>query len=150
RIRTAHLWAERLDFCAIDCQTYLGAWPAAKQTANLVQQPDEAMRATLTFQGVGHIEPFKTLSPTGCFTTRPHEEFVTDELLHPPVIHEAAHVFMHATPPNSDVGGKRGFFNSWFHEAFAHWIEINRFGKQRTFCFHEVANPKDPWRLADW
>jgi hypothetical protein len=146
RVRIAHLWAERLHFTAIDCQTYLGSYPAQKQTGNIVVGPDEAMRTTLTFQGIGHSQPYKTLAPAGCFTTRPHEEFVTDELLHPHVVHNAAHVLLHATGPMT----QEGFFNSWFHEAFAHWIEMNRFEKQRTFCWHEVANPKDPWKLADW
>jgi hypothetical protein len=145
RVRIAHLWADRLEDTSTFAAKVLGKTPAQKQTANLVTTADEAMRTTLTLQGVGHAEPFKTMAPAGIFTTRPHEEFINDDLFHPHVVHNAAHVIMHATGAQSPQ-----FFTSWFHEAFAHWVEIEKFKQQRTFCYHEVGNKKDPWLLADW
>jgi hypothetical protein len=103
------------------------------------------MRTTLTTQKVGHTQPFKTFGPLGIFTTRPHEEFIADEFFHPHVVHTASHLLLHATH-----AAPVEFMQSWFHEAFSHWVEIARFKKQTTYCFHEVGKKKDPWLLADW
>jgi hypothetical protein len=144
RVRSAHLWAERLEDTAVFVQKVLGKFPGAKQTANIVNNGEEMMRVTLTTQGVGKNRPFKTFSPNGIFTTGPHDEFINDENLHPHVVHTATHILMHATHASPSE-----FMNSWFHEAFAHWVEYEKFKQQRTFCWQEVANQKDPWILAD-
>lgn len=145
RVRTAHLWAERLEDTATFISKVLGKYPAAKQTANLVSNPDEMMRTTLTVQGIGKNKPFKTFGPAGIFTTGPHEEFINDENLHPHFVHTATHILMHATH-----AAPTEFMNSWFHEAFAHWVEYEKFKQQRTFCWQEVQNQKDPWIMGDW
>jgi hypothetical protein len=145
RVRTAHLWADRLEDTATFCQKVLGKYPGQKQAANLVNNADEMMRTTLTVQGVGKNRPFKTFGPAGVFTTGPHDEFINDETMHPHVVHTAAHILLHSTHSSP-----MEFMNSWFHEAFAHWVEFEKFKQQRTFCWQEVANAKDPWILSDW
>jgi hypothetical protein len=147
RVRAAHLWAERLEETATFVQKILGSYTAQKQSACLVTNEDEMMRTTLTVQGQGQKRSYKTFgNPLGIFTTAPYDEFISDELFHPHVVHSAAHILLHATHATTPVE----FMSTWVHEAFAHWVEIERFGKQATFCNEEVAQANNPWRLANW
>ena len=98
RVKAAHLWADRLEDTATFVQKILGSYPAAKQTCCIVINQDEMMRTTLTVQGVGQKQTYKTFgNPSGIFTTYPEEEFTTDELFHPHVVHSAVHILLHAT-----------------------------------------------------
>ena len=47
------------------------------------------MRTTLTVQGSARTRPYKTFGARRHLHDAPHEEFVTDELFHPHVVHSA-------------------------------------------------------------
>ncbi len=144
RDRMAHLFIERIEIATVRFQQVTGVLPVNKQTAILVVSSQENMKATITQAGVGQKMPYKLLSHQGLFTTYPHEDFLKDENFHPHVIHNATHLLTHACitqPPD---------LCPWFHEAMSHWIEIDLFGRQTTFCSQEVKNKKDAWELSNW
>jgi hypothetical protein len=154
RTRAAHLYAERIETATARLEEVLGALPAQKQTAYMLSSGDEKMRTSLVKQGVGQRDmTFKTLSDACLFTTRPRratgaseDDTSDDKGFHQHVIHTATHSIGHATH------GQKFSLDCapWFMEALAHFMEMEIFKRQATFCFREVSNNKDRWRDGDW
>ena len=151
RSRAAHLMAERLEKMTLKLEEILGG-KSPKHEAFLVWTAEEMMRTTLSQQGIGQTNlPFKTYGNTGKFTVRPLPGgggsdlgTKTDENFHPHLLHTGAHLV------TQSVHGYVQQFAPWIDEPISHWIEIEGFKKQATFCFREVNNNKDPWRSNDW
>jgi hypothetical protein len=153
RSRATHLFAERLENCSIKLEGVLGV-PAGKHEAFLVWTQDEQMRTTLETQGRGvNNFTFKLYNTAGRFTTRPMPGMGgsdlgtrTDEGLHAHVLHTGTHMVLQGYA-RSELNRN---FAPWFDEALCHWLEIELFKRQATFCFNELNNNKDPWRSSDW
>lgn len=145
RNKASHLFIKRCEDVAVKFEKLTGSLPAQKQAIYFTDSGEENMKVTLVKMGGGRRSTFRFYGLAGQVVQWPDPigGMDNDEGYHAHTVHNAAHLLTQASVAFQMK------LAPWLDEGMAHWFEREIFGKQRTYCFHEVQ-AKDSWQDADW
>lgn len=147
RDQSAHIYAQRIEDACSAFMTLLGVTDAAfrgRHTIYLVADSGQCLRATMNYMGGGQANGFKLYSTAGKFAVWPdRNRYATEEEFHQHVYHNAVHLLNHA------AYGFQQDFDYWVDVGLAHWLEADKFGDSRTYCFRETP-AKSTWETSNW
>gem|GEM_PF-6829159 len=145
RNKASHVFIKRCEDVATRFEKLTGSLPVQKQAIYFTDSAEENMKVTLVKMGGGRRTTFRFYGLAGQVVQWPDPigGMDTDEGYHAHTVHNAAHLLTQASVAFQMK------LAAWLDEGIAHWFEREIFGKQRTYCFHEVQ-AKDSWQDADW